>query len=289
MAIPESWLGPTYMVGAMTAYTVNDAFMKTLSGDIPIFQAILIRGVLSCLALAVLVRLYGGMKYPTLRRDRWLVIVRTFAEVVTAYLYLTALFNMPLANVSAILQALPLAVTLASALFLGEKIGWRRMLAIAIGFCGVMLIVRPGLDGFNVYAIYVLLGVVFITIRDLAVRRMSNDVSSTTAGFTVAIGVTIFGAVGSVGTTWQPVGLGHMGALVGATLALVAAYIWSVASMRHGEVSAVAPFRYSSLLAALLLDFFFFGEWPDTLTMIGAAIVTATGLFTLWREGRVKA
>jgi len=282
----EAWRGPAFMMGAMVAYTLNDAFMKTLAGNVPLIQAILMRGILSCMALYVLARLYGGLTVPRLKQDRVLLCVRTLAEVSAAFFFVSSLFNMPLANVSAILQALPLTVTLAGALFLKEPVGWRRAVAIGIGFCGVLLIVRPGPEGFNAYSIYAIMAVISVTIRDLVVRRMSAEVSSTMAAFTAAIGVTCFAAVASLGTSWVSIGAAEIGALGAATISLVAAYIWSVAAMRYGDVASVAPFRYTSLLAALVLGFLFFGEFPDAITLLGAAIVIATGLFTLWRENR---
>lgn len=280
----QAWRGPAFMMGAMVAYTLNDAFMKTLAGNVPLFQAILMRGILSCVAIYLLARAYGGLQIPRLRKDRILLCVRTLAEVSGAFFFVSSLFNMPLANVSAILQALPLTVTLAGALFLKEPVGWRRAVAIGIGFFGVLLIVRPGPEGFNAYAIYVIMAVIAVTIRDLVVRRMTTEVSSTTAAFTAAIGVTCFAAVGSLGTTWVAISAADIGALGAATISLVAAYIWSVAAMRHGNIASVAPFRYTSLLAALVLGFLFFGEFPDRVTLLGAAIVILTGLFTLWRE-----
>lgn len=283
----QAWRGPAFMMGAMVAYTLNDAFMKTLAGNVPLFQAILMRGILSCVAIYLLARAYGGLQIPRLRKDRILLCVRTLAEVSGAFFFVSSLFNMPLANVSAILQALPLTVTLAGALFLKEPVGWRRAVAIGIGFFGVLLIVRPGPEGFNAYAIYVIMAVIAVTIRDLVVRRMTTEVSSTTAAFTAAIGVTCFAAVGSLGTTWVAISAADIGALGAATISLVAAYIWSVAAMRHGNIASVAPFRYTSLLAALVLGFLFFGEFPDRVTLLGAAIVILTGLFTLWRENRV--
>lgn len=283
----QAWRGPAFMMGAMVAYTLNDAFMKTLAGNVPLFQAILMRGILSCVAIYLLARVYGGLQIPRLRKDRILLCVRTLAEVSGAFFFVSSLFNMPLANVSAILQALPLTVTLAGALFLKEPVGWRRAVAIGIGFFGVLLIVRPGPEGFNAYAIYVIMAVIAVTIRDLVVRRMTTEVSSTTAAFTAAIGVTCFAAVASLGTTWVAISAAEIGALGAATISLVAAYIWSVAAMRHGNIASVAPFRYTSLLAALVLGFLFFGEFPDRVTLLGAAIVILTGLFTLWRENRV--
>jgi len=272
------------MIASMTAFTLNDACMKALGAELPLFQAIFLRGVLASVALYALVRFYGRLSLPASAKDRWLVALRTACEVGAAFFFISALFNMPIANVTAILQALPLTVTLAGAVFLREPVGWRRWLAILVGFVGVVLIVRPGTEGFTLYSVYALLAVVCVTVRDLAARRMSAGVPSTTAAFFAALGVAVLGAVGSLGSDWVAVSAGSVGLLVLATGFLVVAILTSVMTMRVGDLAVVTPFRYTSLLVALILGLVVFGEWPDALTLIGAGIIIAMGLFTIWRE-----
>jgi len=272
------------MIASMTAFTLNDACMKALGAELPLFQAIFLRGVLASVALYGLVRFYGRLSLPVGAKDRWLVALRTACEVGAAFFFISALFNMPIANVTAILQALPLTVTLAGAVFLREPVGWRRWLAILVGFAGVVLIVRPGTDGFTLYSVYALLAVVCVTVRDLAARRMSAGVPSTTAAFFAALGVAVLGAIGSIGSEWVAVSAGSVGLLVLATGFLVVAILTSVMTMRVGDLAVVTPFRYTSLLVALILGLVVFGEWPDALTLIGAGVIIAMGLFTIWRE-----
>ena len=215
------------------------------------------------------------------------MLIRTIAEVGAAYFFLNALFNMPIANVTAIIQALPLTVTLGAALVLKEPVGWRRFIAIGIGFLGVMLIVRPGGEGFSLYSVFALLAVLCVTVRDLAARRLSSDVPSLFVALTAAIGVTIFSSIGALFVDWEPMNGRDLALLGCAALAIIGGYLFSVMAMRVGEIGFVAPFRYSSLLAALFLGLFVFGEWPDGWTQIGAIVVVTTGLFTLWRERRL--
>ena len=276
--------GAALMIASMTAFTLNDACMKALGAELPLFQAIFLRGVLASVALYGLVRFYGRLSLPVGAKDRWLVALRTACEVGAAFFFISALFNMPIANVTAILQALPLTVTLAGAVFLREPVGWRRWLAILVGFAGVVLIVRPGTDGFTLYSVYALLAVVCVTVRDLAARRMSAGVPSTTAAFFAALGVAVLGAIGSIGSEWVAVSAGSVGLLVLATGFLVVAILTSVMTMRVGDLAVVTPFRYTSLLVALILGLVVFGEWPDALTLIGAGVIIAMGLFTIWRE-----
>jgi S-adenosylmethionine uptake transporter len=276
--------GALLMVGSMAAFTINDACIKATGGALPLFQLLTIRGVLSSVMIYALARHLGALNLRLPRRDWVLIALRSLGEVGAAYFFLTALMNMPLANVTAILQVLPLTVTVGAALFFGERVGWRRMLAIAVGFSGMVLIVRPGADGFNTYALYTLVAVAFVTLRDLTTRRMSSHVPSMTVTLASALSVLLFSAFASLGVEWVPLNARLIALLLGSSLFIMGGYVLSVAVMRVGEVSFVAPFRYSGLLWGLILGWLVFDEWPDVVTLTGAAIVVMSGLFTLYRE-----
>jgi len=282
--LSDNMRGALLMVASMSAFTFNDAVIKSLAGVLPIFQVLTLRAAATVALLGLIAWRAGALHMRYGRQDRVLVILRSLAEVGAAFAFFTALFDMPLANVSAILQALPLTVTLAGALFLGEHVGWRRLVAILLGLVGVMLIIRPGPDGFNAYAIYALVAVGFVTVRDLVTRRMSGDVPSLSVAFFAALGVLLFAALGSFTVDWRPVPGWGWAAIGGSTLFIIAGYLLSVMVMRVGEIGFVAPFRYTSLVLALLIGLAFFDEWPDALTLLGAALVVATGLFTWLRE-----
>ena len=286
--ISDNMRGALLMVGAMTAYTINDAFMKAASDEIPLFQAVLFRGIGAIICLTIMCRLIGQLHFNLPRRDWCLILLRTLGEVGGTYFFLTALFNMPIANVAAILQALPLAVSLAATLVLGEVLGWRRFAAIAVGFIGVVFIIQPGGADFSSYSFYALAAVACITLRDLAVRRMAVQVPAVFIALIAAIGVTALGGIGSLFITWSPFSPTAVAQLGGATICLIFGYIFSVSAMRSGEIGFVAPFRYTGLLVALVLGVAVFDEWPNALTVIGALIVVATGLFTLWRERQLR-
>lgn len=280
--------GALIMMGAMCAYTFNDAFMKALSDEIPLFQAILFRGMGAVIFLVILCHMMGQLRFNLSRRDWGLILIRTAGEVGGTYFFLTALFNMPIANVSAILQALPLAVSLAAAMVLGEALGWRRLSAICVGFAGVLLIIQPGGADFSSYSLYALGAVACVTVRDIAVRSMSRSVPAVFVALVAAVGVTCLGAIGSLFIEWAPFTTTTGLQLAGATGFLIFGYIASVNAMRFGEIAYVAPFRYASLLVALVLGIVIFDEWPNTLALCGAGIVVATGLFTLYRETKLK-
>ena len=276
--------GALFMMGSMTAFTVNDALMKGLSGIVPLSQAVFLRGCLTTVLMLGLALSLGQLRLRMSRRDRLLIALRTVTEVATAYFFITALFNMPLANASAIMQALPLTVTLAGAVFLGQAVGWRRWAAIAVGFLGVMLIVRPGMAGFTIYSLYVLAAVILVTIRDILSRKISDDVPSLVIALKNAIWVTVAFGIASIGTEWAPITAATAGPIIGAAVTIIAAYFCAVAAMRHGDIAVVAPFRYTSLVVAMLLGVIVFAERPDGLTLLGAGIVVATGIYTFYRE-----
>ncbi|WP_439156433.1 DMT family transporter [Yoonia sp.] len=280
--------GALLMVGAMCAYTVNDAFMKLVLADIPLFQAILFRGIGAVICLAIMCKLLGQLRFNLSRRDWMLVLLRTLGEIGGTFFFLTALFHMPIANVSAILQALPLAVSLAAAVFLGEALGWRRLTAICVGFAGVLLIIQPGGADFSLFSFYALAAVACVTLRDVVVRRMSVTVPSVFVALVAAVGVTLMGGVGSAFVDLAPFTQRSAFLLFGATGFLIFGYVFSVTAMRAGEIAFVAPFRYAGLLVALILGIVVFDEWPNLLTLIGAFIVVATGLFTLYREAKLR-
>ena len=286
--LTDNTRGALLMMASMAGFTLNDTFMKALSGEMPLFQLIFLRGILTTLAIGVMAWYVGALHLRIPRRDRALITLRMFAEIGSAYFFLTALYNMPLANVSAIMQSLPLVVTLAAALFFGEPLGWRRMTAILVGLCGVLLIVRPGGEGFTIFSVYALIAVAFVTLRDLVTRRVSGATHSMMVTFTTSLGLMIAFGLASLRVDWVPMDLYRTGMTVGASVMVVFGYVFSVMVMRVGEISFVAPFRYTGLIWALLLGWLAFGDWPAPLTLIGAAIVVGSGVFMLYREGQLK-
>lgn len=284
MQISDNLRGAAFMTGSMVAFTVNDTFLKGLSLDIPLAQTLFVRGVGTTLFLLMISYFMGQLRFDFSRKDWLLILIRAAAEIAAAYLFLTALFHMPIANVSAIMQVMPLSVALAAAVFFREPLGWRRVLAIAVGFGGVLLIVRPGTEGFNIYSAYVLAAVVCVTVRDLAARRLSRSVPSTMVAVIASAAVALSGGGLTAASDWVTLDQSAWLNTIGAMFMVVLGYLFSVTAMRIGEIGFVAPFRYASLIAALMLGYFVFGDWPRNITLVGAFIVVATGMFTLYRE-----
>lgn len=278
MPLSDNRRGALLMTAGMAAFTGGDACMKALAPHLPLFQAIFLRG----LGISVLV--WGAVLWqgrPAVPPRAWrLMGLRTFCEAGAAWFYLSALSLLPIADVAAIHQAVPLTVTLAAAVVLREQVGGARILAILGGLAGVLLMIRP--EGEGGWATLLVLGsVACVTARDLLSRAMPASVPSLLVAAVAAAGVTALAGGGAVFVDWRPVA-GGTALLLAATVAFtLAGYVATVGAMRAGEVSFVAPFRYTSLLCAVALGAVVFGTWPDALTLVGGAIVVAAGLVTI--------
>ena len=284
----ENLRGILLMCASMAAFTINDTFMKSVTQTLPLFQTIGLRGLIAVAGLTILALATGAFRFRPNRRDGWLILLRSLADVAATIFFLEALLRMPLANLSAILQALPLLITLAAALVYGDKIGWRRMTAILVGLAGVLIIIRPGTEGFDRWSLLGLASVACVVVRDLSVRPLQGQVPSTLVALGAAVAVTLMGWTGVLFQGWQDPTGGELGRVLGAGLFLIVGYLTSVAAMRHGDIGLVAPFRYTSLLWAIALGLIVFGDLPDFWTLFGATIVIAAGLFTIWRERRLR-
>jgi S-adenosylmethionine uptake transporter len=276
--------GGLFMVASMVCFAANDAIIKSLGGVLPAFQTLAVRGGVVVFLLALLVIRSGWRAHELGCWDRMILALRTLSEVGAAFFIVTALFNMELANMTAILQLLPLTIPLAAFLFLGEPLGWRRISAIIIGFLGMLLIVRPGSDGFNVYSLFCLAAVVCVTIRDLTARSLGAKLSSQEMSLFAAFGVFVAASLATAFEPWVPITLAAWAALLGSAVAIFFGYIVSVMAIRTGDVSFTAQFRYVGLIAALILGYVFFAEWPDAFALIGAGVIVGTGAFTLYRQ-----
>lgn len=289
MPISDNLRGALYMNVAMASFTINDSLMKAASDTLglPIWQATALRGLMTLPFLVLVGVLTGNLAFRLGRADRIAVSLRSLGEVASTVTFLAALVHMDMANLSAIMQALPLAVTLAAWLFLKEPVGWRRLLAILVGFVGVLLIIRPGPEGFDRWSLLAVVSVGFVVLRDLSTRKLSVAIPSATVAVLASGAVTAMALVLSLVQGWVWPSLAQFALLAAAATSLVVGYNFVVMTMRVGDMGFVAPFRYTSLLWALVLGWLIFGTFPDLVTMLGAGLVVGSGIFTLWREHRV--
>ena len=280
--------GAALMVISTIAFTTNDSLIKLASQTLPLSQAMLIRGVMILALLSLVARRDGGVLWwPHAARDRLVLAARAAAEVGSTVLYLKALQSMPLGTLVAILQSLPLLIMLAAAVVYRERLGVRRLAAVGVGMIGVAMIVRPGSASFDVWSLVAMGSVVLILVRDLLTRALGPEIQTSTIAFQAALAVTLISLVMPT-EPWRMPAAGELGLLALAAAFLTVGYIAGVATMRVGEVGFVSPFRYVSLISAGTLGFFIFGERPDGMTLIGAALIAAAGLYSIWREQRLR-
>ncbi len=288
MALSPNIRGALFMAISMAGFTINDTFVKSVSGQINTGQIMFVRGLMASVMIAALawhmgaLRPLGFLKKPG-------VIARSLGELMATITFLAGLAHMPLANASAILQALPLAVTLAAVLFLGEEVGWRRWTAISVGFLGVLIVVRPGMEGFSNYSLLIVACVFFAAFRDLATRRAPHDVPSLYMTLATAVTITVAGGFLIIPFGgWTPMPLILVVKLFAAACFIMLGYLFIIQAMRQGEIGFVAPFRYTSLIWALGLGYLAFGDVPDPYMLVGAALIIVSGSYSFYRE-RVRA
>ena len=284
----ENFRGAVLMMICMGAFVLNDAFVRLAGDSLPLAQILFFRGLLTSIALLLVAFYTGAFKLKVPRQDKWLIFFRSVTEALTAYFFLTAVMNMPFANVTAILQILPMTVTLAAAIFFKEKVGLFRILLIFLGFFGVILIINPAKDGFNMYAGYALISVFLITTRDLLSRKLSVDVSTLIPTVSASFGVLLFSIILTINTAFQPLNLENSFFIGSAAFFIIFGYYTAVLVMRAGEISFISPFRYTAVLFALILGLIFFNERPDKTALLGMIIVMFSGIVLMMRNNSVN-
>ena len=284
----ENFRGALIMMICMGAFVLNDAFVRLAGDSLPLAQILFIRGLITT-AVLLSFAIYGGVFSLTIsKKDKWRIFFRSIAEGFTAYFFLTAVMNMPFANVTAILQILPMTVTLAAAFVFKEKVGVFRSLLIIFGFLGVILIINPSADSFNWYAIYALIAVVLITTRDLITRKLSSEVPAILPTVSASIGVLLFSVILLINTPLQPLNSQNSLFIFLAAFFIIFGYYTAVLVMRIGEISFISPFRYTAILFALILGLVFFDEKPDIIAFLGIVIVMFAGIVLMMQNSSVQ-
>jgi len=287
--LSDNLRGSLFMVLAMLGFAVEDAFFKAATGSAGVSPGVgtMLFGIFGTSFFV----LYALWRKETILRRAYIerpLLIRSGFEILGRLFFALSLAYVPLSTTSAILQAAPLVVTLGAALVLKEQVGLRRWVAMTIGFAGVLLILRPTPSGFDATVIFAVLGMIGFAGRDLMTRASPPEVTATQLGILGFVMVFVAGVVITVFES-APLAAPTVPALLmlmGTGLAGLIGYSALTKAMRSGEVSVVAPFRYSRLLIALVFAYFFFGERPDAFTLIGAALIVGSGTYTLIRSGR---
>ncbi|MFP5302061.1 DMT family transporter [Cobetia sp. SIMBA_158] len=271
--------GSVFMVIAMAAFAVEDLLFKLAAGHTSTGITLMLFGLGGMLVFMLLTCLRGESLMPAAIFSRP-ILVRVICEIIARSSFALAITLMPLSTASTILQATPLVVVAGAAMFFGERVSRKRWLAIGVGFIGVLLIVRPGLDSFNMTSLFAVISTIGFAGRDLATRGAPASLSNVQLGI---YGFLALIPAGGLIALYQQTPLAYAPEatwlIVGAVILGVIAYNALTIAMRKGEVSVVTPFRYTRVLFALALGVMVLGESLDAMTLLGAAIVVASGIY----------
>ena len=275
--------GITAMLASMAFFVANDTCVKLIGKTLPLGELIVLRNAIACVYIFAFAAAFGGMtmpKRPPVRILGW----RMVAEFFSTLFFLSGLVALPIADATAICQFTPLAITAAAAIFLKERIGWRRWTAALVGLVGVLLITRPGTSAFAPAALFTMTSVAFIVLRDLTTRAISDDVPTLTLTAMSASVSILAGVVLLPFETWIVPNTAQTQYLVLGAFCLAVAYALIVIAMRSGDVGVVSPFRYAVIIFAIFSGWAVWGELPDSIQMVGIAVLTVAGLYTFHRE-----
>lgn len=286
-SLSENSRGILLVLGASVCFILTDTCVKLASADLSIGQIIVVRSLISLPVVALIAMQVGAFGNVAWLKERVLWL-RSAGELGATLCYLTALARIDIANATAVLQLIPLAVTGAAAIFLGEKVGIRRWTAIVIGLGAVILIIRPGLEGFSVWSLAAVATVGFVALRDLCSRRLPPATHPLAVACLSLLLMIPLGLLMLPFSFWAELTTRGLLLCAASGLLLAAAYVMITQAMRHGEIAVVSPFRYVILLFAIVVQIVVFAVWPDALTLLGGAILVATGLYTLYRERQVN-
>lgn len=279
----ENRRGIIFMLVAMSLFVVNDTFMKLAREVYPAGQAIALR---TCFAVLVgFVLVFAAREGDRLRlafRPR--VLQRGMLEAFGALTFGWSLGLMPLANITAINMASPLLIV-ALAVVLGmERVGWRRTVALSVGFIGVLFVVRPGAESFNAAAIVAVLSTFLVACRDLTTRTIGDDVPSTVVSLTTTVLVGLVAVAYGFTETWLPIWRIETVYVALAAVLVTIGTFFIISAFRRTDVGVISQYRYAIIVFATVLGYVVWGDVPDLYAAIGVALIVGSGLYTMHRQ-----
>ncbi|MGE0230732.1 MAG: DMT family transporter [Flavobacteriaceae bacterium] len=286
--LSDNMQGILAMTAASMFFITNDSTVKILGGSLPVPQIIFLRGAIAAVLIFIVARHFGHLK--PIPRVAWgKLTLRTVAEIACTLLYLTSLMHMPIPNSTAIIQTAPLFLTIYAALVIKEGVGWRRWSAVLFGFVGMLLIVKPGTDGFNAFAVLAIIAALMVTTRDLLTRFMPHDIPAMTITLITMSGLSAAGGAITLFTgEWEPVSPRNWLLICLSAAVLTIGFVFVISAMRKGEVAVVTPYRYTILIGALFYGYILFGEVPDMLSSLGIVLIVGSNLYVFARERRKR-
>jgi drug/metabolite transporter (DMT)-like permease len=286
--LPSAIRGPLFMVVATGSYLINDSFLKLATVGLPPYEALFLRGVAAAiLGLPLLYLLGHGKKAHWMFEPR--VLLRNLMETGGILSYVIALAHMPIADVVALGQITPLLVILGSSILFREKIGGLRMALIGLGFIGALMVAQPGLTGISTYALLAMANAVFCAARDLTGRRVGSAVPGMIVAISAVLVVMIAAGIAHVLTEeWVAPSSSHLPLLAGAGFFLIFGHFFIFIAYRIGPAAVVAPFYYTFSVWAVISGLVVFGEFPNTLALLGILLIVGSGLVIVMLDRRRK-
>lgn len=264
-------------------YVVNDGFVRRATeNDLGVYQVLCLRSIGLAIVFFVVSRLRG--EQTTVAHLSRPLQLRVGAEVVASALFFAGVVRMEFANAQAVLQVAPFAVTLAAALILRERVSVLQYGTILVGFIGVLIVVRPATDGFNGWSLVVLASAGALVVRELATQRVATDIPATSIAFVTAVGLAALTAVLAVLEGWKRIGVDSLLLIALAVGSLFVGYLFTIQTVRVGDLSVSAPFRYVVLPGAVVIGLVLFDETPDAPMVIGSTVIIASGIAAIWLD-----
>ncbi len=274
--------GIVLCVVAMAAFAIMDGIGKHLTGTYPVHQILWIRYGLF-LTFAFGLARHRGFRRTVATHHLRLHLIRSLVLVFESGTFVLSFKFLPLADTHAIAASAPLIVTALAIVFLNERVGLRRWTATLIGFFGVLVIIRPGLGVFDPVAILPVIAAVLFAVYQIMTRMLANsDSAETTLFYTGVVGFAVLTLVVPFGWQWPTPIDWSLLFLVG-VLGSGAHWVLILA-LRAAPASLLQPYTYALVLFATAVGFVGFGDIPDSITILGGAIVIGSGLYTLQRE-----
>jgi drug/metabolite transporter (DMT)-like permease len=274
--------GVLLLMSAMALFIINDSLVKLASRHYPVGQILVVRGIFACLIMFGII-LAGGHLNKIKTAVEKFIVIRAGAEAMVALLFITALSHLPIGDLTAIMQTTSILIVLVSAVSGMQRVGLSLWVAVIMGFCGVLLMVKPGASDFNIYTLIALLTTVFVASRDLITRKINPTIPTAIVSLTTTLSVVGIGLV--LGTQdWVALEWLETLYLVGAAVFVTLGNLCAVKAQRIAPPATLSPFRYSILVWAFLSGSLIFGEWPDFLSLIGSGLIVGAGLLTLHSE-----
>ncbi|MCH2327783.1 MAG: DMT family transporter [Rhodobacterales bacterium] len=281
-------LGILLMIITTIVFASQDGLSKYLATEYNVYMVVMIRyWFFAAFVISMSSRRTGGIKLVVKTKSPILQIFRSLILVAEMCITILAFTLLGLAETHAIFASYPLIIAMLSGPILGEYVGWRRWLAICVGFIGILIILNPGNGIFSPYALVPLAGAILFAIYGLLTRYVGQyDDSSTSFYWT--------GVVGSIAMTviglnfWDPVSRSDWSVMLLLSASGVVGHYLLIKCYEVAEASAIQPFAYLQLIWASMIGIIIFGEQITTNVLIGACIIVGAGLFTLWRERKVS-